>query len=255
MLNTKKTPVSKVTDIKFIRTYHIAQWLRNIVIENDPEEFLLEYFEITESFQKQISRPQKKTILHDFIIEKLQLEFEYEARKCPDYEEWNEMTSKHLNLEIKESKFEEDFEYRDKLEQKISTKILPKISEEVFYLLFSDREFLFNFNLLISEKIKALKKSEFPELLKKDGVINRATYWSKWLKNAIFYRDKGTCCNCFADISGLLNTNGIIHLDHIIPLNKGGTNDTTNIQLLCSNCNLNKKDRIEQTSYKYFKHY
>lgn len=33
------------------------------------------------------------------------------------------------------------------------------------------------------------------------------------------------------------------HVDHIIPLAKGGTNDRTNIQLLCAPCNLTKAAR------------
>ena len=31
-----------------------------------------------------------------------------------------------------------------------------------------------------------------------------------------------------------------IHYDHMVPLEQGGMNDVTNIQLLCSSCNLSK---------------
>ena len=34
-----------------------------------------------------------------------------------------------------------------------------------------------------------------------------------------------------------------VHIDHIIPLSKGGSNDRTNIQLLCGSCNMTKHNR------------
>lgn len=246
---------TKTFEIKFVRTYRISQWMRDIIIENNPEEYLLDYFDINDYLSTRMLKPKKESILHYFIEEKLQNEFKYEARKCPDFEEWNEMTQRHLNKSIDSNKFEDNSEYREKIEKLISEKILPKITNEVFYILFNDREFLYRFNLLISEKIQKLLKKDYPTLLKKDGVIYRLTYWPEWLKKAVLYRDKGTCCNCYRDVSGLLNINGKIHLDHVIPLNKGGTNDTSNIQLLCETCNLKKSDHIIKGNYLFFKHY
>lgn len=45
------------------------------------------------------------------------------------------------------------------------------------------------------------------------------------------------CCKCSSFKE--------LHIDHIIPLSKGGSNDEDNLQLLCSECNLAKGNKIE----------
>ncbi|WP_432422768.1 HNH endonuclease [Terrimonas ginsenosidimutans] len=48
---------------------------------------------------------------------------------------------------------------------------------------------------------------------------------------------------CSTDLSGVINTLGSMNFDHIIPLDLFGTNDPTNIQLLCKDCNMRKLNR------------
>lgn len=58
------------------------------------------------------------------------------------------------------------------------------------------------------------------------------------VKREVWERDKGRCVICGSDKN--------LHFDHVLPFSKGGTSLTSaNIQLLCVNCNLAKKDKIE----------
>jgi hypothetical protein len=36
-----------------------------------------------------------------------------------------------------------------------------------------------------------------------------------------------------------------LHIDHIIPVSLGGSSDSKNLQFLCSNCNLKKKNKLK----------
>lgn len=51
-------------------------------------------------------------------------------------------------------------------------------------------------------------------------------------------RQRGDCAGCKNKLRG------IYHVDHIFPLAKGGTNYIGNLQLLCPQCNITKKDKF-----------
>ncbi|PEE69001.1 HNH endonuclease [Bacillus thuringiensis] len=78
--------------------------------------------------------------------------------------------------------------------------------------------------------------------------MKRENYWSIWLKDAIFYRDKGSCVICRRDISGLRNLEIKQVIDHFVPISLFGNNNVTNIQILCRNCNEEKRNRSTATS-------
>lgn len=47
-------------------------------------------------------------------------------------------------------------------------------------------------------------------------------------------------CRMVQDIQG-----ATFHIEHIVPLAKGGKTNSTNLALACPSCNLNKSDRVE----------
>lgn len=56
------------------------------------------------------------------------------------------------------------------------------------------------------------------------------------VKLLVWSRDKGVCVRCGASKE--------LHFDHIIPLSRGGSDESENIQVLCRTCNLAKCDRL-----------
>lgn len=55
----------------------------------------------------------------------------------------------------------------------------------------------------------------------------------------ILMRDLRTCQYC-----GQRCPNVVLHVDHIIPVSKGGTNDDENLITACSACNFGKETKI-----------
>lgn len=61
---------------------------------------------------------------------------------------------------------------------------------------------------------------------------------SSRLRVKVLDRDNSTCQLCGATLSDGVK----LHVDHIVPVSKGGTNDFDNLQTLCEHCNLGKGD-------------
>ncbi len=147
--------------------------------------------------------------------------------------------------------------YNDlRLEGEFDT-LLEKAVQEVFFVIFQNRQLLLLFNEMIACQVTAgqyfvenLIDDEYQGYFASPGVLKRVNI-PKWAKRAVYYRDRGLCTVCHCDLSGELNISSREHYDHIVPLAKGGLNDVSNIQLLCQDCNLKKQGNKKTTSDYY----
>lgn len=248
------------------------------------DEFIIKL--LNENIDK-IMKPSKITLLHAFIGEFYDMyifnEFYYFEDSISDSGEFDELYTLldqvriitkdcGLNIDDWEQKISEliakiDLEYEKEepviklLEKEVEQLIdemrtatlalKDNITENVFFLLFSNKKFLFDFNLMISEFIKTQNLPQ--EVFNEFNHVIRCSSIPKWLQNGILYRDRATCQQCGADLSNSFQIMqiGRLHFDHIIPLEKGGTNDATNFQLLCADCNLSKNDALQLPAYYY----
>jgi len=132
--------------------------------------------------------------------------------------------------------------------------LLNKLSSEVFYILFMNREFLLEFNRIIAIHIEGLTVDDndpnITQNLKRDGVLFRADI-PQWVKDAVFFRDRGHCVFCKCDLTNLITRLKPKNFDHMVPLNLSGANDVSNIQLTCETCNLSKSGDLIETSNTY----
>lgn len=70
--------------------------------------------------------------------------------------------------------------------------------------------------------------------------LDSYTYVRAGLWWEVLARDKWTCCSCGRSTQ----RDGIVlHVDHILPRSKGGTDEIDNLQTLCDKCNIGKSNR------------
>lgn len=130
--------------------------------------------------------------------------------------------------------------------------LIERLAGEVFFHLFMNRRFLARFNehiasIVIRDMDPADLDVEAAKHFARPGVLRRVTI-PEWVRNAVFFRDRGICVLCHSDLTGLVNIHSESNFDHIVPLARGGMNDVTNIQLLCGGCNKRKSAGSPATS-------
>jgi 5-methylcytosine-specific restriction endonuclease McrA len=69
------------------------------------------------------------------------------------------------------------------------------------------------------------------------NLFSRTRSWPRWVGESLSARERNLCARCATSFSKLDVKRQI---DHIVPLGEGGSNDISNLQLLCSTCNEKK---------------
>lgn len=184
------------------------------------------------------ARPCKDTLLHDVIRNVVGFYLDYSTGHCADLEvDRYRSILAEAGLSAPYWLRPEHVERHIRSLDRLLGQAVAVIAPTVFYVLFSDRQFLIAFQGRVAAYIGALKREDHPEILVRDGVLKRPKHLPAWLKAGVFYRDRGRCQNCSKDLSGLSRPVRDLNLDHIIPLAAAGSNDPSNFQLLCTHCN------------------
>lgn len=98
--------------------------------------------------------------------------------------------------------------------------------------------FTYSYSYLF-DRFKRLESIDFKCTLKEYNDSNQRRLMTPKLKQSIIDRDNYTCQLCgkyMPDTVGL-------HVDHIIPVSKGGKSIPSNLQVLCSKCNGKKSNK------------
>ncbi|WP_394230555.1 HNH endonuclease [Shewanella colwelliana] len=250
--------LSQCHTFNFSESYAYADKVRKAIFES---EYVIDPVDVACDLDTQILKPQKWTVLHDYIdyVVRDDLNFYFRGGGW-DYEDvtpvfamLNSHQIEYLTLEryIEEwhrdddtgetiqvtDEHKEDYKYQyalEYLEDLVFEKLPSIIVTEVFTLLFSDREAMKAFNLKVAEGI--------------GEKTDRFSRWPKWLERALFCREKGLCAICKTDLSSMFHTQGKLAIDHIVPIALNGVNDPTNLQILCQSCNGKKSGSVVVTS-------
>ena len=221
-------PNIRITD--YYETYNMAVQLF-LEVEGvngySPAEWI-DYHSI--NYIEKVYKPFKKTLLHEYIDYVYYFQIDYLLDKHFPREIIDSLRKIFNNYKIEDKELEklnneydkycEDDEYEydgdgdsgeqienlaDRYFALFRNTLMPLVVDDIFTVLFQNKTFLRNFNTEIAGLISSLDAKDYPQYLNKDGVMNRCSYLPQWLKNGIFYRDKGRCQICGKDMSGLLN--------------------------------------------------
>lgn len=242
--------MNELQEFKFDCIYELAE-----LIDNSVKADVQFWNYNQENFINAATKFSKDSLLHLYIVTTSLNYYRREFHKNGDcYDEdsigkWYDLFENY-KIEIEEVNFDEGNEILEWFDRNIEKfeELFERMADEIFYILFANRQFLLNFNKLVVETVKEIEFSN--ELVTQKGTIKRVPI-PQWVKTAVYHRDKGRCVFCNTDLTSLVNTLTSINYDHIVPLDLLGTNDPCNIQLACERCNKSKTNKDGSTSNKY----
>lgn len=139
-------------------------------------------------------------------------------------------------------------------------RLLEQITDEVFHTVFPNRALLSRLHEVLAIYVgeidpeSLVDEPELAGLFSREGVLKRVRP-PRWARRAVFFRDHGHCAICGTDLTGLIDPLPAKQFDHIVPLDRGGLNDVSNLQLLCQPCNSRKSSKLIQPGVKYRRYY
>lgn len=178
-------------------------------------------------------------------------------RVPPPDGEWIEVRPKRMEWRNSDKVTNACYEYftEEVMWSEAYERLTFQIADEVFHVIFNDRATLAGLNELASTRVLDIGETEpDPDLMTKRGRLRRKTL-PPWVRRAVFHRDKGTCTLCDRNLTGLIDPLAVENYDHIIPLDIGGLNDITNLQLACQSCNKAKAADLVAPSIRYRRWY
>jgi len=209
-----------------------------------------------EYFIQTSSKFSKDTLLHLYIVVTAVNFYRRDFRKNPEFYEVEEdlkkwytlfqtYTIRYKKLDTKNNQLTVDW-FDTQIDSFYS--LFEKMADEVFYILFANRNCLLKFNSIVAATIEEI---QFPKyLVTKKETLKRVSI-PQWVKKAAYHREKGRCVFCSSDLTGLINILNTSNYDHIVPLDLFGANDPCNIQLSCEKCNKSKSNKTGATSNLY----
>jgi hypothetical protein len=114
-----------------------------------------------------------------------------------------------------------------------------KLNKEHWCIVVATHQYFITGNYL--ENLLEIHRQKWNKLHngKNKTVKNGRTPFTKSIRHEVFKRDSYKCIEC-----GASKDDRCLHVDHIIPVSRGGTDELDNLQTLCEGCNLAKKNRI-----------
>lgn len=90
-----------------------------------------------------------------------------------------------------------------------------------------------------AEAARAAKEAQMTE--QRRYIAQQRRLVNDGVRYDVMMRDGFRCVLC-----GATQADGVkLHVDHIIPLSKGGTSEMSNLRTLCERCNIGKSDKLE----------
>lgn len=245
-----------VAELRLYRAYTAASVVRNSV---EAEYGLEEIDWSNDLVLRCLTKYSKITLLHYYTYATMSL---YERRlfrkDIDDTDQLNAIVSEFDAYDIPVTPFtahssNDGFDFYDWFTENEASfeTIWELVTDEVFQLLFRDRQFLLQFNKYVADYLRNGAVTLPTSALARNGYLRRDSYYPSWLRAGIFHRDQGRCVLCQTDLTSLFHTDSEIHFDHMVPLVAWGTNDPCNLQLLCESCNLAKSGTDAVTSALY----